>query len=503
MATQEIPRPQSSAVPAASGESGLKATKRSSEVNDKAAITTTQSHSTEGLRKRKESPCEDADITSPSNRRNPKRKATESAAVATPSAANQGATPPSVLLREALEPLGPDELQEWEGWCEVESEPAFFNAMLREMGVLDVKVQEVFCIEEGYVGQLPQPVYGFIFLYQYFTENYEDDEIVDDRDLWFANQTTANACATVAMANIIMNSDGLELGSKLLEFKVATQNLSTPLRGHALSSNMFIRSVHNSFTRRMDHLNVDLYLEGEATDAKKNKRRAPPKNTKKKKPKIDAESGFHFIAYVPANGSVWELDGLKGRPICLGPLQDGEHWTKLADPELKARMQQFEGNNIAFNLLALCKSPLTTLAENLARTMRSFELLADRARNSQGDLVELTAGEVQPLKGDDEERLAAYGLAPRDIQQAKVDSAFETQVNDPLMEKTKFWELYNKLATEQISLIRDYNSEVAALKVDDDRVKGRKKDHTPAIHCWLQKLTENGILTDWASDLQA
>lgn len=60
--------------------------------------------------------------------------------------------------------------------------------MLREMGVKDVKVQEVFAVDEDYVATLPQPVYGLIFLYQYFSENYEDDAVVDSRDVWFANQ---------------------------------------------------------------------------------------------------------------------------------------------------------------------------------------------------------------------------------------------------------------------------------------------------------------------------
>lgn len=65
--------------------------------------------------------------------------------------------------------------------------------MLREMGVQDVKVQEVFSVDEDYVATLPQPVYGFIFLYQYFAENYENDEVVDARDLWFANQVRSQS----------------------------------------------------------------------------------------------------------------------------------------------------------------------------------------------------------------------------------------------------------------------------------------------------------------------
>ena len=136
------------------------------------------------------------------------------------------------------------------------------------------------------------------------------------------------------MMNIIMNAPGVELGGTLKEFKESTKIMSSPLRGHALSTNKFIRQVHNSFTRyvlrfidctcialtmglarRLDHLNADLWLRNKAEDSKRKKR------TKGKKSKKGDESGYHFIAYVPVNGYVWELDGLRARPAKLGRLR--------------------------------------------------------------------------------------------------------------------------------------------------------------------------------------
>lgn len=137
------------------------------------------------------------------------------------------------------------------------------------------------------------------------------------------SQTTNNACATVAMLNIVMNAEGIDLGEKLQAFKRSTSNLSTALRGHQISKSKFIRTIHNSFTRRMDHLNADLFLENEAMDAKAstNKRRAPTKRGSRalpRKSKANSDYGFHFIAYVPAGGYVWELDGLQKKPHRLG-----------------------------------------------------------------------------------------------------------------------------------------------------------------------------------------
>jgi ubiquitin carboxyl-terminal hydrolase L5 len=125
------------------------------------------------------------------------------------------------------------------------------------------------------------------------------------------------------MLNIVMNAEGIDLGDKLQAFKESTRELSTALRGHQISKNRFIRTIHNSFTRRMDHLNADLFLENESSEAKSaaNKRRSALKGGKRappRKKKTESDYGFHFIAYVPAGGYVWELDGLRYKPYRLG-----------------------------------------------------------------------------------------------------------------------------------------------------------------------------------------
>ena len=51
------------------------------------------------------------------------------------------------------------------------------------------------------------------------------------------------------MMNILMNAPSIRLGETLREFKETTRVMSSPLRGHAISTNKFIRKVHNSFTR--------------------------------------------------------------------------------------------------------------------------------------------------------------------------------------------------------------------------------------------------------------
>jgi ubiquitin carboxyl-terminal hydrolase L5 len=122
----------------------------------------------------------------------------------------------------------------------------------------------------------------------------------------------------VALLNIAMNIKGLQMGKQLQDFKAETLALSPPLRGDRLTVNSFIRSRHNSFASRIDLLDVDLRLDNniEATE-KKSKRRSSPKKGRRRPSRPD-EYAFHFIAYVSANGSVWELDGLQPSPNKLG-----------------------------------------------------------------------------------------------------------------------------------------------------------------------------------------
>lgn len=122
-----------------------------------------------------------------------------------------------------------------------------------------------------------------------------------------------------------MNAGDVELGPELRSFKESTGGLKSALRGHRIGSNDFIRTAHNSFVRRMDQLNADLYLAQEAdvtaeTAARKRAGLSAKRGRKpgRKKKKADTDFGFHFIAYVPAGGYVWELDGMRPKPRRLG-----------------------------------------------------------------------------------------------------------------------------------------------------------------------------------------
>lgn len=64
-----------------------------------------------------------------------------------------------------------------------------------------------------------------------------------------------------------------------------------------------------------------------------------------------SEEAFHFIAYVPVDGRLYELDGLKDGPIDLGKCQ--EDWVESVKPILETRMRSYATDEIRFNLMAI------------------------------------------------------------------------------------------------------------------------------------------------------
>ncbi|KAK4542388.1 hypothetical protein LTR36_006845 [Oleoguttula mirabilis] len=201
-------------------------------------------------------------------KRGKKRKTTSSSGTTTEN--GDGATPPDRAT--------------WPGWVEMESEPAFFNVMLRDMGVRGVRIQEVFSIEDTELAMLPRPIHALIFLFRYHeTEKDEKQPTSCPKHVWFANQTPDFACATFALLNIVNNIPGLDLGRELRNFKDFTQDMDPLSRGDAIDSFEHVKRIHNSFARGNDLLQADMYVKGKAGKLKKRQALAKARETREAK----------------------------------------------------------------------------------------------------------------------------------------------------------------------------------------------------------------------------
>ncbi|EME30152.1 ubiquitin carboxyl-terminal hydrolase L5 [Galdieria sulphuraria] len=234
------------------------------------------------------------------------------------------------------------------GWNTIESDPAVFTQLLEDLGVKDVKVEEVLQLDAAFLRSL-EPVHGLIFLFKWLPDQGSEQELSfsQDVDLFFANQVIQNACGTQALLSVVFNAKDLELGSELAEFKEFTKDFDPQTRGLALSNSETIRSAHNSLSG-LQHFSFE-FDEKEKSDS------------------------FHFISYVPFQGRIYELDGLKKGPICRGSYTAERHWTDVAISEIEKRIERYGEGEIRFNLLAVVRDPLKIWQQELLSYQTALE----------------------------------------------------------------------------------------------------------------------------------
>ncbi|KAI0969144.1 ubiquitin carboxyl-terminal hydrolase [Xylaria arbuscula] len=393
-----------------------------------------------------------------------------------------------------------DERKEYRGWVELESEPAFFNAMLQDLDAKSLKVQEVFALDDLALADLPKPVYGLILLYEWTDED-ESNEARQDcpEDLWFANQTTAHACATVALMNIIMNTHTGKFGIELEEFRNMTRLLPPPHRGHALDTNNFIRAIHNSVARRSDLLSEDLLLDNKYESASRVKK-APPKKKAKtsRSSKPDYEEGtYHYIAFVPVDGQVWELDGLESKPLSLGHYV-GDNWLEVASETIQRRMARQNNKFLSFNLLAICEPPLLTISRDLATSLATAKALDDVVTGSPSWDV------PTPWESFPDTRLTRFNLTREQIlSQFSPHPSFDARVSDPCFDIVAAQKYAHELGAQQEALEAQYVNEVATVDETVEMIRARRHDYTPAVHQWVRLLSEKGILRQFVQEMDS
>lgn len=160
-----------------------------------------------------------------------------------------------------------------------------------------------------------------IFLFKWAKDDEPVGSVVQDSRLekiFFAKQVIENACATQAILSVLLNSRhaDLQLGRTLTDLRDFCQGFDATMKGLTISNSPVIRSVHNSFARQQ-------LFEFDPSMAIKN------------------EDVFHFVSYVPIDGRLYELDGLKPGPIDLGNISQDTEWTDVVKPIIENKIQKY------------------------------------------------------------------------------------------------------------------------------------------------------------------
>ncbi|KAL2268535.1 hypothetical protein VTJ83DRAFT_3381 [Remersonia thermophila] len=253
------------------------------------------------------------------------------------------------------------------GWNTIESDAGVFTYLLDNLGVKNVQFEELLSLDADSLAQL-YPVYGVIFLFKFPTDApyRAGDKPLDgtyDHEaaerLFFAAQTIQNACGTQALLSVLLNKtegsdpdDIIDIGPELASFREFTMALPPEYRGEALSNSELIRDVHNRFARSSPFVD----------------------ETQRPDVSSDDDAAFHFVAYTPIDGTLYELDGLQPAPISHGPCASGEFPEKVMDV-LRRRIARYDAAEIRFNLLAMVRDLRVR-----ARELGDAELLAREER---------------------------------------------------------------------------------------------------------------------------
>uniref|UniRef100_A0A914DZH2 Ubiquitin carboxyl-terminal hydrolase n=1 Tax=Acrobeloides nanus TaxID=290746 RepID=A0A914DZH2_9BILA len=260
-------------------------------------------------------------------------------------------------------------------WCLIESDPGVFTELIRGFGCEGVQVEELYSLDDESFCQL-RPIYGLIFLFKWRQGDEPSGTLdADSKNIFFAQQAISNACATQAIVNLLLNvhEQEIKLGSTLEEFRDFVSGFDSANIGLALSNQEKIRTVHNSFARpQVFELDI----------------RSPAK-----------EDNYHFITYVPINGRIYELDGLREAPIDLGPIKEGEDWLTTVRPIIARRIEKYNEGEIHFNLMAV-------IGDRKAKYEKRLAEIAEAGMDS--DDVAQEVYNLQSMIHDEEEKMKRY-----------------------------------------------------------------------------------------------
>ncbi|XP_059620268.1 ubiquitin carboxyl-terminal hydrolase calypso [Phlebotomus argentipes] len=385
-----------------------------------------------------------------------------------------------------------------EGWLELESDPGLFTLLLEDFGVEGVQVEEIYDLQKPLEG----PVYGFIFLFRWIEERRARRKIVETIDIFvkdeeavnsifFAQQMVPNSCATHALLSVLLNCSGLHLGDTLGRLKVHTKAMCPENKGWAIGNTPELACAHNSHAMPQAKRRLD-------------------KSSGVSTGRFTGEA-FHFVSFVPINGHLFELDGLKPFPMDHGPWEEREDWTDKFRRIMADRLGISTGEqDIRFNLMAVVpdrriaithklkmlktnQAIVTAALEKLLKVTNSkpdTNSISDRRALDPPDAVKSEPNDIGNHVNSEENHTNHKDHAPASPQPFLEPQAFSPKDLLALLKN-----LDSEITTTEQHL-SDENDKRAMFKVDDCR---RTHNYDEFICTFLSMLAHEGALGELVS----
>lgn len=163
----------------------------------------------------------------------------------------------------------------------------------------------------------------------------------------------------------------MHLGTTLSRLKLHTTGMCPENKGWAIGNTPELACAHNSHAMPQAKRRQDKNAAAVATGSR-----------------FTGEA-FHFVSYVPINGRLFELDGLKPYPMDHGPWKEHEEWTEQFRRVITDRLGISTGEqlqDIRFNLMAVVPDRRLAISHKLTMLKTNRQIVLEALQQ----LVKLT-----------------------------------------------------------------------------------------------------------------
>ncbi|KAI9339747.1 hypothetical protein BD770DRAFT_448148 [Pilaira anomala] len=227
-------------------------------------------------------------------------------------------------------------------WTLITSDPDIFNDMLKEYG--------------------SRSWHNFVSEYQDepLPKEWENED-PDEDGIVFTSQVVTNACGTLALMNVVLNSEIKEKGEIIYNFNEFTKGFSSVNRGLCLGNSEEIRRIHNSYSpanHKADNINI---------------RKVSAESSEQQNGVFtdEYEKEYHYIAYIYKNALIQNrMDALNGFDFSLMAIRHDNYGKIVTNTNV------LNANIHSLDSICSNNTPLTQIEQNEPKEVEGLPFVA-------------------------------------------------------------------------------------------------------------------------------